>query len=27
LNVWKCILDNAIVVEIVNVIGGVLLHW
>jgi hypothetical protein len=27
LNVWTCILDNAIVVEIVNVIGGVLLHW
>jgi hypothetical protein len=27
LNVWTCILDNAIVVEIVNVIGGALLHW
>jgi hypothetical protein len=26
LNVWTCILDNTIVVEIANVIGGVLLH-
>jgi hypothetical protein len=26
LNVWTWILDNANVVELVNVIGGVLLH-